>query len=160
MKTSRKIIAAAMVSVVGFVSPSFADATLHVFLWDAMADMDMVDNHKISDNPDRLADVMGVAVNATVVPAGKVTFNVLNVSTDTEHEMVVTKLSGPDGTLPYVADAMRVDEEAAGSKGEVSELPPGEKGSLTVTLDPGTYVLYCNIEGHFAAGMWTVITVK
>ncbi|WP_428548684.1 plastocyanin/azurin family copper-binding protein [Profundibacter sp.] len=87
-------------------------------------------------------------------------FDVINASTDSEHEMVVTKLSGPDGTLPYDTDAMRVDEEAAGSKGEVSELPAGEKGALTVTLEPGTYVLYCNIAGHYAAGMWTEITVK
>ena len=160
MKTSRNIIAAAIVSFVGFVSPAFANTTLHVFLWDATADMEMVDNHKIGDNADPLTDVMGVTVNASVIPAGTVTFDVMNVSTDSEHEMVVTKLSGPDGTLPYNADAMRVDEEAAGSKGEVSELQSGAKGSLTVMLEPGTYVLYCNIEGHYAAGMWTEITVK
>ena len=103
---------------------------------------------------------MGLAVNVKEVPAGEVTFNVTNTSSDAEHEMVVTKLSGPDGTLPYDDGNMRVDEEAAGSLGEVSELPYGQSGSLTVTLDPGTYVLYCNIPGHYAAGMWTRIVVK
>jgi len=156
----KNLIAAAVLATAGMAAPAFADTTLHVFLWDAMETMDMVDNHTIGNDDDRSTDVMGVTVNTTVIPAGKVTFDVINASTDSEHEMVVTKLSGSGGTLPYDADAMRVDEEAAGSKGEVSELPAGEKGALTVTLAPGTYVLYCNIEGHYAAGMWTEITVK
>ena len=158
MNISRNMIAAAMVAAAGFVSPAFADTTLHVFLWDTGSDM--VDGHKIGDNADRSTDTMGVTVNTLVVPAGDVTFDVLNVSKDTEHEMVVSQLSGPDGVLPYNADSARVDEEAIGSKGEVEELEPGSGGKLTVTLVPGTYALYCNIPGHYAAGMWAVITVK
>ena len=156
----KKLIAAAVLAAAGMTAPAFADTTLHVFLWDSLETMDMVDDHIIGNDDDRSTDVMGITVNTTVIPAGKVTFDVINASTDSEHEMVVTKLSGPDGTLPYDAESMRVDEEAAGSKGEVSELPAGEKGALTVTLEPGTYVLYCNIAGHYAAGMWTEITVK
>ena len=44
--------------------------------------------------------------------------------------------------------------------GEVSELDPGKSGTLTLKLDPGTYMLFCNIPGHYMAGMWTTVTVK
>jgi uncharacterized cupredoxin-like copper-binding protein len=27
-------------------------------------------------------------------------------------------------------------------------------------LKPGRYILYCNIPGHYALGMWTLLTVK
>ncbi len=156
--TLKKTVLAALISLAA--APAMADANLQVFLWDRMSSAEMTDTHKIEDHADRLSDAMGVTTNAQVIPAGKVTFNVLNVSGETEHEMVVSRLSGPDGTLPYDAEAMAVDEEAAGSLGEVSELPPGQSGTLSVTLDPGTYALYCNVPGHYAAGMWTTITVR
>ena len=67
----------------------------------------------------------------------------------------------PDGAteLPYLVDEKRVDEDATDHLGEVSELDPGKSGSLTVNLTPGTYVLYCNIPGHFIDSMWTMLTV-
>jgi uncharacterized cupredoxin-like copper-binding protein len=52
-----------------------------------------------------------------------------------------------------------VDEDKAGDKGEVSELNPGQSGSLTVTLAPGKYVLVCNVPGHYGAGMWAEFDV-
>jgi uncharacterized cupredoxin-like copper-binding protein len=42
----------------------------------------------------------------------------------------------------------------------VSELDPGKSGALTITLEPGLYLLFCNVPGHFISGMWTTITVK
>ena len=36
--------------------------------------------------------------------------------------------------LPFVAADNRVDEDAAGHLGEVSELDPGKSGALTLTL--------------------------
>ncbi len=160
MKMNKTLFAASFAALAALASPVFADATLHVFLWDGGPDMEMVDGHKIGDGADRLTDSMGITVNVLTVPAGKVAFDVLNASTDSEHEMVVSKLSGPDGTLPYKADEGRVDEDAIGSEGEVEGLTPGERGKLEVNLEPGTYALYCNIPGHYAAGMWAVVTVK
>lgn len=160
MKSIKLFAASAAFAFAGATMPAFADATLHVFLWDNGPDMEMSENHKIGDGADRLTDSMGTTTNATVVPAGNITFDVLNASQDQEHEMVISPLAGPDAPLPYDADAMEVDEEAAGSKGEVEGLAPGERGKLTVALEPGTYALYCNITGHYAAGMWQIITVK
>lgn len=41
----------------------------------------------------------------------------------------------------------------------MKELKPHTSGSVTVNMPPGTYILYCNIAGHYAMGMWTIITV-
>ena len=43
--------------------------------------------------------------------------------------------------------------------GEVSELDPGKSGSLTVTLNPGKYLLICNDPGHYVSGMWAEFDV-
>jgi uncharacterized cupredoxin-like copper-binding protein len=36
---------------------------------------------------------------------------------------------------------------------------PGASGWVTVTLPPGRYELVCNLPGHYAAGMYTQLTV-
>ena len=46
--------------------------------------------------------------------------------------------------LPYNANDGRVVEKQINDLGEVSDLPPGKSGSLTVRLVPGTYLLICN----------------
>ena len=38
-------------------------------------------------------------------------------------------------------------------------LAPGQSASLTVTLQAGTYEIYCGIDGHKALGMDTHVTV-
>jgi uncharacterized cupredoxin-like copper-binding protein len=101
---------------------------------------------------------MTVAVSQSEFPAGTVTFSATNDSQGLVHEMIVARLTTPGEALPYDPDNMRVDEEAAGSLGEVSELEPGQKGALTITLKPGKYILFCNIPCHYMAGMWRVVT--
>ncbi len=39
------------------------------------------------------------------------------------------------------------------------ETEPGESGQVTLHLNPGTYILFCNIPGHYAMGMWTLLKV-
>ncbi len=114
----------------------------------------------MGDGGDPLTATMGMAISVSTVPAGKVIFDVTNNSVDTMHEMVVSKLPGPDAVLPYNADIARVDESAIGNAGEIEDLDFSQEGELSVILDPGTYALYCNIPGHYAAGMWTKITVQ
>ena len=41
-----------------------------------------------------------------------------------------------------------------------SSLHPGEMRLLTASLDPGHYVMVCNLPGHYNAGMRVDITVK
>jgi uncharacterized cupredoxin-like copper-binding protein len=43
---------------------------------------------------------------------------------------------------------------------ELGDLEPGESGQLTLDLTPGKYLLFCNEEGHFEAGMYAYLTVE
>lgn len=143
-------------------TPAMADTTINVKLWDKGGMMDMSKNMAMGMgmHGNMKMAIMGIDVDQASVAAGKVTFNVANASADIQHEMLISPITGPDVTLPFVAAENRVDEEASGDLGEVSELDPGKSGALTLDLKPGLYVLYCNIPGHFMAGMWTTIEVK
>jgi uncharacterized cupredoxin-like copper-binding protein len=102
---------------------------------------------------------MGITTSVQTVPAGTVTFAVTNVSTVMVHEMVLSPVKDVHVPLPYDRAANKVDEDAAGHLGEVADLEPGKNGALTLDLKPGQYILYCNIAGHYALGMWTLLTV-
>jgi len=103
---------------------------------------------------------MGITLDMAEVPAGEVIFDVTNDSDMIEHEMLVAPIADLTTPMPYDAVKMRVDESLSNDLGEVPELLPAESGSLTLTLTPGIYLLYCNIQGHYAMGMWTILTVK
>ena len=102
---------------------------------------------------------MGITPNKYVIAQGDITFVVTNTSELQEHEMLVIPIDDISKALPYNTDTERMDEDAAGSLGEVAETAPGKTGELTLNLAPGTYMLVCNIAGHYAMGMWTLITV-
>jgi uncharacterized cupredoxin-like copper-binding protein len=72
----------------------------------------------------------------------------------------VAKLADAKQPLPYIANENRVDEDKEGDLGEVSELDAGKSGALRIEMAPGKYILYCNVPGHYTAGMWTTFTVK
>lgn len=102
-----------------------------------------------------------MTADATTVAAGKVTFTIANQGHDL-HELIVLRTDMAAGSLKLqAADPLRVDEDASGTVlGEVEDLLPGKSGTLTVTLAPGRYVLFCNITGHYKAGVFTAIEVK
>ena len=153
------LVAAALIA--GFAASAQAATQVHVSLWDKGGDM-MMAKGLVYGAPglDLSKATMGITATPGAVKAGDVTFDVVNDSKDTEHEMIVMYLADPSKQLPYVASEERVDEDRAGDKGEVSELEPGASGSLTINLKPGKYLLICNVAGHYAAGMWTEFTVE
>ena len=160
----RLVCAAGLFVATSALSAFASDVVVHVSLWDKGADSaDMTDamtanGGKLEQNP--LTATMGINIDQREVSAGTVVFAVINDSKDIIHEMILSPLAAGTKELPYVKDENRVGEDEAGHLGEVSELDPGAKGALTVDLKPGDYVIYCNIPGHFAGGMWTLITVK
>jgi uncharacterized cupredoxin-like copper-binding protein len=103
-------------------------------------------------------ETVGITSDRTSVPAGEVTFKVVKTSRDIVHEMIVAPAE-PPRPLPFDKAALAVREETATHLGEVSELDPGATGSLQLTLKPGSYILYCNVPGHYMLGMWTEISV-
>jgi uncharacterized cupredoxin-like copper-binding protein len=176
MKLVRRqfLAAAAVVTLACGAGTAFAKATvIKVALWDKGAmTMNMLGKaqpmgmamemdpkmppaeHKMGMGP------MGIKVSAATVPSGDVTFNVTNTSKQMMHEMVISPVADPKKPLPYNKAENKVDEDAAGHLGEVADLEAGKKGSITITMKPGTYLLYCNIPGHYVLGMWTLLTVK
>ena len=143
---------------------ALADTTIKVSLWDKGADSVVMDDAHMAmmgkmDMANMSSGTMGITLDQTTVPAGKVTFDVTNDSKDIIHEMMVSPVTQGEDALPYIKDENRVDEEAAGHLGEVSELDPSKGGSLTVELTPGDYIVYCNIPGHFVDGMWVMLKV-
>jgi uncharacterized cupredoxin-like copper-binding protein len=93
------------------------------------------------------------------VKAGKVTFNVTNTSQTLVHEFVVVRADKPIEALPYNEHENEVDESAVEVANEIDGLEPGKSGTLTVKLEPGSYILLCNKAGHFKLGMVNRITV-
>ncbi|HVM83398.1 MAG TPA: hypothetical protein VMW18_05880 [Candidatus Binatia bacterium] len=158
----RQILAAAALAAVAFMPavPALAATTIHVSLTDQGAEKEMPMGLGMNMGGDMTKATMAVVVDKKEVKAGKVTFEVVNDSKGLVHELIVGHLVDPAKQLPYVPADSKVDEEGSDHLGEVSELDPGKSGALILTLKPGTYILYCNVAGHYMAGMWTLITVK
>jgi uncharacterized cupredoxin-like copper-binding protein len=76
-----------------------------------------------------------IALPSTSLKAGKITFQAKNEG-KIDHDLAVKE---------------------TGDKTKL--IPPGATAELTVTLEPGKYVLYCTVPGHEAAGMKIEVTV-
>lgn len=93
---------------------------------------------------------MWVRPQYTSIKAGKTTFVASNTGQVT-HELMIErmpiKMDGPG----------RPNEDAA--QGMIDDMKPGASGKMTLNLKPGTYVLFCNVPGHYAAGQHIRFTV-
>ena len=101
----------------------------------------------------------GVTLSTDHVKTGKVTFKVKNISTNEDHELLLTKTDLAPSALPMDADGVRVDEDKLKGLKELGDVHPGKSRNTTLTLAPGKYLLFCNEQGHFTAGMYTYLTV-
>ena len=103
---------------------------------------------------------MVIKTDPAKVKAGRVTLEAINQSKNLVHEVLVIP-SLPEGReLPYDSKKDTVIEKRAHSLGEISELKPGARGKLTLSLKPGTYLLLCNQPGHYKSGMSTKLVVE
>ena len=104
-----------------------------------------------------------ITLSTDSVNAGEVVFHVTNDATDLVHEFVIFKTDLPEDQLPLTAENI-VDEEGAGITfiNEVEDVEQGTSKDLTVTLEPGRYVLLCNtaLNNHYTHGMHIVFTVR
>jgi uncharacterized cupredoxin-like copper-binding protein len=104
-----------------------------------------------------------ITLSTDSVKAGEVVFHVTNDATDLVHEFVIFKTDLPEDQLPLTAENI-VDEAGAGITfiNEVEDVAQGTSKDLTVTLEPGRYVLLCNTTEklHYQHGMHIVFTVK
>lgn len=95
------------------------------------------------------------SLDRSSVPEGPVTFMIENVGA-VEHEFELVKTDVEADKLPARADdPTKADVEAGGGEEikEVEDIAPGAKAKLTVNLEPGKYLIVCNLPGHYADGM-------
>ena len=97
--------------------------------------------------------MMSIRADRTSGKAGPVTFQVTNWSRSVVHEMLVVAVDSPDAPLPYDFSKQIIPEDQVKVLVETSELQPNASKSIELTLEPGNYLLVCNVPGHYAAGM-------
>lgn len=100
-----------------------------------------------------------IALDMASAKSGEVTFDVKNDGLS-EHEFVVLETELAANALPTQGNM--VDEEAQGIRkiDEIEEFGAGESRNLTLKLAPGSYVLICNLPGHYSQGMRAGFTVQ
>ncbi len=74
----------------------------------------------------------------TPITTGTYTFEVINDGT-MEHDLII---------------------EGGSATGGTSIIFPGDTDSFTITLEPGTYTIFCSIPGHRDQGMEATFTVS
>lgn len=98
--------------------------------------------------------------NATA-EAGPTTIEAPNEGS-VEHELVLFKSDKNPAKLPTEAngevDEEKLDKEAE-EAGEIADVEAGDTKSEEFELTPGKYVMFCNLPGHYAAGMYGTLTV-
>jgi hypothetical protein len=108
-----------------------------------------------------------IAADPASISAGDVTFDATNDGPDDVHEFVVFRTDLAATDLPTDETGTVVETgEGVELMGEIEDIPVGETMSVTLALDPGSYVLICNIydedeqESHYQEGMRTGFTVE
>jgi uncharacterized cupredoxin-like copper-binding protein len=99
-----------------------------------------------------------IALSPKRVSSGSVLFRVDNTGPD-RHEFIVVRV--PKGGLPMRTDGMTISEEKLDPV-TAGALEPAESGvdrDLRLQLRPGTYEVFCNMSGHFMAGMHALLVV-
>ena len=99
-----------------------------------------------------------ITLDSSSVAAGDVTFDVTNDGPSV-HEFVVFQTDFAEDAIP-TADGL-IDEATDGITvvDEIEDIAAGSAPTLSVSLDPGSYVIVCNIVGHYESGMHVALTV-
>jgi uncharacterized cupredoxin-like copper-binding protein len=88
--------------------------------------------------------------------AGPVTFDLTNDG-PSDHSFYVVRTDLPEDQLP-VTDHV-VDLNQLEVVGQIDKVEFDTQRSLTVDLEPGSYVMFCNLTGHYESDMHTAFTV-
>jgi uncharacterized cupredoxin-like copper-binding protein len=101
--------------------------------------------------------------------AGRLTLEAVNEGRSL-HELVILKTDLNPAALPrkeanplqgmgtqYLVDE---DDPRIQAIDEIEEFPSDTSQKKTVTLDPGHYVLFCNIPGHYDKGMHASLHIE
>lgn len=90
------------------------------------------------------------------VKAGAIKIGIRNLAA-MQHELVVLKTDLAPDKLPYDSAKAQVIESGVAGR---QLIEPQRSAALSVTLEPGNYVLICNIAGHYQLGMRAALKVE
>lgn len=106
--------------------------------------------------------------DTTRAKTGRLTLEAVNEGMST-HELVILRTDLNPAELPRkeakphpgIVQEYLVNEDDARIKtiDEIEEFPAGTSQKKTVVLDPGHYVLFCNIPGHYDKGMYASLHI-
>lgn len=99
-----------------------------------------------------------ISLDQTSVASGDVTFDITNEGPST-HEFVVFKTDLAPDKLPTKNGEVNEDAKQLDHIDEVEDIASGATAELPVELDPGSYVVICNLPGHYQQGMYAGLTV-
>ena len=102
-----------------------------------------------------LKDFSLAATPATFV-AGDITFGIQNDG-PSAHEFVILRTEDAPDAMPVESGV--IPEDQIDLVDEAEDIAPGTHTSLSVNLEPGSYVLVCNLPTHYGAGMHAGFTV-
>jgi hypothetical protein len=93
-------------------------------------------------------------IGARSVGAGTTTFDLHSLGPST-HEFKIARTNLPSGALPLGTDGLTVNEDSPqlSHVERLAIVDIGQSITLTATLAPGRYVIFCNFEGHYLGGM-------
>jgi uncharacterized cupredoxin-like copper-binding protein len=97
-----------------------------------------------------------IAIDPDSTAAGKISFDIRNDGTMT-HEFEIFRTDLAPDVLPTDGDV--VDDGGLQAVEEVEDVAPGTSAQLNVDLSPGSYVMICNLPGHYSKGMHSGFTV-
>lgn len=113
-----------------------------------------------------MGERMTLSATPTSVPAGQISFVASNLGGRT-HELVILPLPagasagkrvpGPEGKIDEAGSLGEASASCAAGTGE--GITSGTTGWITVTLPPGRYELVCNLQNHYANGMYQELVV-
>ncbi len=95
-------------------------------------------------------------LDVTSTAAGAVSFRIENTGGQV-HEFEVIAGAEPGQVLPLQNGV--ADTTGLSVVDEVEDIVPGASTELNVELEPGTYLLICNLPAHYAAGNRAEFTV-
>ena len=99
-----------------------------------------------------------ISVTPNRIPAGDILLAMRNQGPDT-HELILVRSRS---RLPLRLDGSTVNEDALGpvTVASLEGAPPGSGEREHLHLAPGRYELFCNMAGHFMAGMYAELVVE
>jgi uncharacterized cupredoxin-like copper-binding protein len=161
MSLKARILATALAALLT-APAALADSLVRVTLIDKAGAIDPDSPHKLGMGmkADMSMAKMGIKASPSTAKRGAVTFDVTNLASAIVHEVIVVPITDENKVLPFDESRNKVDTDSLQPLGSVNEIEPNKTVSLTLNLGPGKYLLYCNIAGHYMAGMWTVVTVE